>query len=1153
MLSGKTDAIRGFPTGACLVMGIGIIVGFTTFVFSQTATTGRITGTVTDPQGAIIAGATVAVENPTTGENRSGATDESGSFSVLELLPAHYNVSIQASGFRAAKFVDVNVGPAETLRLNAILQVAEGNVSINVNDLPPRVQSDSAGLRSTLNTVSLEALPLPTRNFLQLLTLTPGVSAPLTNNNAMGRNSPNVSVNGLRVTQNNYQINGIDAGDTSLHVFADVAVPSPETINEVMVQTSLYDASVKGGGASVQVVTKNGTNFLHGGGWEYFRNEAFNANDANLKPVNVGRPVMRRNVYGVTLGGPLRKNKAFFFGSYQGTRDTNGATDQSLYKSVFIAPGLTTDRSAGTLMSTFGVSSIDPISLSLLNFKLPNDRFLIPTPQTSDGLVSGTAPSKYHEEQFSADIDYYATVKDWIGGKFFFAHSPLFSALAGSNFGTSSALPGFGTTINVDNRVFSLQETHSFNAAALNEIRLGYSFLRHDEVPQEALYDCSLGIQRSTAQQFPGLPLILFGRDEGGASIGTSDITYRGNIPSVSIADTVSLQRGQHYLRVGGEIWHAEWRARAAIFSYGEIEFPTFRDFLVGNTGVSFDSLAAGFAHLGTGLTSRDFITTDYDFFVEDDWKASPNLTINLGLRYELDPFPYDSQGRVGGFDPALYRPRMDLEGNVPLGPPAEGITEAGNALPQYSLPGVTRVGKRMVKSIDANNFGPRVGLAWMPSASRHLALRAGYGIFYSRPSFIYLGVEYFAPPFFLDSVTSGQPFSNPFLTAPPDGSFPLILPGSSVAATVIDPNARTPYVQQFSASGQYEMRPNTMLQIAYVGTRGIKLFRAIGINQARIASLDHPVPNAVTGESTTVNTNDNAALRAPLQGVDTGLFALNKSAAQSSYDSLQLSLNRPLSHGLQFSFAYTFAKSIDNASNPGGGANSDGNLDRSGGLDSSGVWGDQLSPRANRGLSDFDRTHYFALQGIWQLPVPGPLRSTMARRLAFADWQLSGIVSIMSGLPVDVIDPTGGSLYGLLGARPNWAPGANRSTAVHDVPSGCYFNPAAFSQAIVEVNEPIPSAHNPTALAGDAGTDIGNVGRNVLRGPRQSNLDVAVGKHFAASESKAIELRADFFNLLNHANRNNPISDITSPGFGRALSFSSSPRMVQFVLKFTL
>ena len=1132
---------------------LGFVLAASACSFSQTQTTGRITGIVEDPLGAVIAGAKVTIEDLAKADNYSIATDNSGSYSLLEVPPGSYNVTIRAAGFTPAEFQDVVVGLAETVTLNATLQVAHGNVATTVTDAPPLVRSDCAELASTLDSRSLEALPLPTRNFLQLLTLVPGVSAPLTNNNAIGRNSPNVSVNGLRVTANSYQINGVDAGDTSLHVFADVAVPAPETISEVNVQTSLYDASVAGGGGSVQVVTRSGTNFLHGSAYEYFRNEVFNANDANLKDAGEGRPEMRRNVYGGTLGGSLHKDKAFFFISYQGSREANGATDQSLYKSVFIYPGLTNDRSPATLMSTFGVPSIDRISLQLLNFKLPGGQFLIPTPQTPEGFATGTALSTYHEEQFNTNLDYRPGSKDLMSIKFFYAHAPLFSALAGSNFGVPSSLPGFGTYIKVDNRVLSVQEIHTFSPTAVNEARFGYSFLRHDEVPQESLQDSSIGITRSTAAQYPGLPLILLARDQGGASMGTSDITYVGHIPTLSFAEIMSLQRGKHNIRFGGDLIHSAWHARAAIFSYGEIDFPTFQDFLIGNTGPSqyLDPPTFGFSHLGTGLTNRDFMTTHYQLFVQDDWKISRKLTINLGLRYELDPFPYDSQGRIGGFDPALYQPPTQVDGEFPVGPPTEGIIEAANGPPQFSLPGVTRVGKRLVRSIDPNNFGPRIGLAWSPLASGRLAVRGGYGIFYAPQSFIYLGLEYFAPPFFQDSDTSGQPFSSPFANAPPDSSFPLIQPGNSIAAEVIDRNARTPYVQQFNSSVQYEIKTNTTLQIAYAGARGVRLFRGVNINQARIASLDHPIVNPVTKEVITDNTFDNAPLRAPLQGVSTAAFALNQTTAGSTYHSLQTTLKRRLAHGLQFSAIYTFSRSIDNASNTGGGATTDGSLDRGGGLDTGNVWGNQLDPRANQGVSDFDRTHYFVFNGIWALPDFASSRSPV-RRLVFSNWQLSGIVTAMSGLPADIFDPGGGSFYGLVGARPNWAPGANRATAMSHVPRGSYFNPSAFAEAVVPAGQAIPSAHDPGALAGEDGTDIGDVGRNVLRGPSQNDVDVSLTKRFSLTESRVLEFRADFFNLLNHADRDNPITDISNPGFGKVMSFSSSPRIVQFALKFT-
>src|SRR4029077_2071556 len=330
----------------------------------------------------------------------------------------------------------------------------------------------------------------------------------------------------------------------------------------------------------------------------------------------------------------------------------------------------------------------------------------------------------------------------------------------------------------------------------------------------------------------------------------------------------------------------------------------------------------------------------------------------------------------------------------------------------------------------------------------------------------------------------------------------------------------------------QYEVIRDTVLQVAYVGTRGLRLFRQVNINQARIASVNHPITNPVTGDVITVNTNENAPLRAPMQGVDPAFFTLNESNGQSTYHSLQATLNRRLTCGLEFQGSYTFSRSIDHSSLPG--------------LDTSGIVGNQLMAQSNRGLSDFDRTHRFTGYFLWDVPTFGLSRKSNLARLLASNWQVTGIVTAMSGTPVDLFDPLGGSLYGLAGARPNWAPGANRRNALSNIPKGYYFSPAAFAVATVQPGEPIPSAHDPTALTGGTGTDIGNVGRNLLRGPSQANIDFSVGKRFSLAESKNLEFRGDFFNLLNHSNRENPIGDISAGDFSTIVSFTSSPRIVQ-------
>jgi len=1131
-------------------------------IHAQSETTGRITGSVFDSQGAAIPHASVEALNPATGEKRAAITDETGNYALPSLTSGNYDVTISAPGFTSALTRNVAVIASESARVDASLRVANASAIVIVTEAPPLIRTDSSVISTTLDWVEVESLPLSTRNPTQLLAFIPGVSSSLVNNSSLGRNSPEVSVNGARVTQNGYEINGVDANDIKTHDFSTVAVPAPETIAEMRVQSSMSDAGVSGaGGAAVEIITKSGTNELHGALYEYVRNDALNANDPSLKAVGLARPELKRNVFGGALGGPIRKNRAFYFLSYQGTRDNNGATGQSLYRNVPLDPCLTNDRSAAGLIASCStpdnpVTSVNSAALALLNFKLPNGQFLVPTPQF-DGLVSGSAVSTFREQQFNTNFDYHPGTHDTLTAKFFFANAPLFSALGWSNYGASPSFPGFGTHLNNDNRVLSVQYNHFFSSGAVNEARFGYNFIHHVEVPDEPIKDSDLNITRINAGQFPGLPLICLNRNGCATAIGSNEITVRDYTPSTSFIDSISLQRGRHNLRLGGEILHSSWHIPSAnVFGYGEIDFDSFQEFLTGASDLSF---------IGTGQTVADWITTDYHLFVQDDWKATPKLTINLGLRYELNLPPYETEGRIGGFDPALYKPRLEVDANgFPVGPPAEGIIEAGNAPQRDDIPGVTRVSKRILKSDDPLEFGPRVGVAWSPLGSGKMSLRAGYGIFYSRPTFFSLAFNYFAPPFYEQSLFTGESIENPFPGAPPSSSFPLIQTGITLSQLVLDRNNRNPYFQQFNGSVQYEVAHDTVLQIAYVGSRGLRLYLLVATNQSRIASLDHPIFNPVTGQSITDNTPDNAALRAPLQGVDPGGFALNQSTGQSSYHSLQATLSRRMSRGVELEASYTFSKSIDDTPDAGGGAvPGEGTTDTGNALDAGNFFGNQLDSRANRGLSDFDRTHRFVGSFVWSLPNAAG-HSGVARH-AFSNWQLSGIVVAMSGLPIDLIDFAGGSLYGQFGARPNWAPGATVAAAKKNIPQGYYFNPFAFAEAVVPPGAPIPSAHDPTALAGDeAGTDFGNVGRNILRGPSQSDLDISLMKRFPIKESRNFEFRTDFFNALNHVSKSNPVSDISTanldpitgrvldPGnFGRILNTNSSPRIIQLSLKF--
>src|SRR5688572_21437966 len=475
---------------------------------AQGQTTGRITGTVKDQRGGLIVRAAVEVTSETSAEVRKVTTDDQGNYNVPLLAPGAYRVRVTSPGFSLAVVEPVQVVITETTTVDVELAPA-GPDTLPVR-VDPLIQTDGPQLGRVVNSRAVSELPLATRNFTQILALSPGTSVSLPDNTGLGRNSQNVSVNGARVTQNDFEINGIDANNLATNAAALVAVPAPESIQEFKVQTSLYAAAFgRGGGGNVQTLTKSGSNKFHGAAYEYFRHDALNANNPFLKAAGVARPTLRRNVFGGLLGGPIKVDRLFFFSSYQGTREHSGASPNSLTSSVLIAPGLTDDRSQQNLLNTLRprlsptappATSIHPVALALLNTRLPDGQFLIPTPQ-ADGHYSGSAISTYREDQFNANLDYRINENSQLALRVFFSNAPQFLALP-----TGAAnVPGFGADQEQNNRLISLQSIHIFSPRTTNEARIGYSYIRGDMTGQNPVRDSDLGIRRANANVYPGL------------------------------------------------------------------------------------------------------------------------------------------------------------------------------------------------------------------------------------------------------------------------------------------------------------------------------------------------------------------------------------------------------------------------------------------------------------------------------------------------------------------------------------------------------------------------------------------------------------------------------------------------------------------------
>lgn len=499
------------PLAICLVALALVVLPLTTFGQSST---GQIRGAVTDPQGAVIAGATVTVTSNDTGISREATTNESGDFLVTLLPPGMYRVEVKVEGFKQFTLDNVVVRITETTVANVKLEVGTGTSEVvTVSGEAALVNTTSAGGGRVVEERSLRQLPLPTRNFQQILTLSAGTSSNITNTSEVGRGDTAINVNGQRTTSNSVLINGIDANSIGTGSTPNLAVPATDSLQEFIVQTSQFDASQgRNAGGIVAAVTKSGSNEIHGNAYFFLRNENLNANNFFLNAQGVPRPKNNRKQYGGTIGGPIVKNKVFFFGSYQGTRETNGTSITNSLAVVGTPPDLTDDRSTAKLAAIskarapiFG-GYVNPVALKLLQARLSDGTFLIPSGNGQTARVLPTT-STFDEDQFNANLDAQVTSANRLGVKFFYANNSttqgLFSQFGLANTGQT---PGYPVDLTANNRFLSVVDTHVFHNQWVNEARFGYNAIPTTAVPQEPFKAADLGIRSPIGGQFPGLP-----------------------------------------------------------------------------------------------------------------------------------------------------------------------------------------------------------------------------------------------------------------------------------------------------------------------------------------------------------------------------------------------------------------------------------------------------------------------------------------------------------------------------------------------------------------------------------------------------------------------------------------------------------------------
>ena len=1101
-------------------------------------TSGTITGTVTDASNAVMPGVRVVARNRSGAEARETTSNNSGQYSFPFLPPGEYEIEFSAKGFTTI-VEKATLSVTERIGVDAVLKPSAVSERIEVSAAGALLQTESAAQGRVVDGQALKDVPLSTRNFTQLLSLTPGTSSALNNATALGRGTQIISSGGARTTSNAIQIDGVDSVNIHTNSASDngvgsngIIVPSPEAVQEFKVQTSLYDTqSGRSGGANIVLVTRSGSNQQHGSLFEFFRNTDLNANSFFTNTTGQPRAVLNQNQFGGTVGGPIQRDKTFYFFSYQGTRQLNGFSGSS----SLTLPAIPLDRSAVALGRVFGGqkgtrggtaiaadgSNINPVALALLNAKLGDGSFVIPSPQITGAGVNYTVskPATFDEDQYIANIDRQFGSNNHLTFKALIANQPTYKPItsAGAN------VAGFGSTQDFKGRIFSLTDTHIISNSLVNEARMGVSRVLGTVIPDAKVLLKDIGMQRFNAADYPDIPMIAV---TGAFTLGYDTNGDQGVTPTTwHYGDTLSWSRGRHQIRGGIEYRRYDDNYYSRNRYRGALTIPSMADFLIGLSGnpVNQGGNGTGFSNINTedvasGIPNGADRISDVGLFVQDDWKVNSRLTINFGVRWDYLGWPVDKYGRRGNFDYRLYQ-----------APPAGGSTSAGfvqTSNSPHPLPALPLVSPTLLDHSPTKNFAPRFGFAYR--LANKWVVRGGYGIFFDRLSNqLGLLTSQSAPDYLRTSLTGAgniaSTLQNPFPILPQQSQYP-ILPllysppytndKPALGLNSVDPNLRTPYLQQWGLNIQWAATSDMLVEIGYLGTKGVALPDRRAINQALLASPTAPI------NGNTTNTSANTQLRVPYTGLSPAGLLAEETAADSRYNSLQASVTRRVSHGLRLQASYTYSKSMD---------------DTSGGSTTlfSEISGDESNMGSSKGVSDFDRTHRLMLNAGYEIPRFGfGWNNTVGKRL-FAGWHIAGIGIWQSGSPFSITDSGGAVFYGTTGSRANFAAGATTASAVKsgDVESrlNAYFDTTQFARA---------------------GNLFGNVGRNTMRGPRQRNIDFSVNKHVLVTERLSAEFRAEFFNMLNMVNFASPTGSIASSGFGVIKATEGNPRVVQFAMK---
>ena len=1063
-------------------------------VFAQVNATGTISGQVTDPTGAAVTNAKVAITEKQTNFTTSVTTSGSGIYTVPLLKPGEYSVRVEAAGFTTMIQEHLTLQIQQVAQQNFKLTVGAIQQQVVVEGSAPLLNTESTELGNVINQESTEQLPLNGRNFSQLGLLVPGTNpGPVGGirqtgqGNETQRAGAEIVADGARGSFNLFMVDGLDDRDQSVGTVK--VFPNLESIQEFKVQVGNYDAAFASGGAVVNVITRSGSNEFHGSAFEFFRNNAVDARqffDADIPPY-------QQNQFGAALGGPIRRNKTFFFVDYQGLRVHESSTailseptaamrsgDFSGYPSTIYDPG-SYNPVTGTRQAFRGnvirPDLINPVASNILQlFPLPNlpgvqnnlriNNLAVQAQDQYDVRVDHSISA--HDNMFGrvtygqADIDFPKTPVQ-IGGKF----NPL--AFAQGNAIAGSLRPNHAPSTQA-----TLQEVHSFSPTVLNEIAIGYTRfdLRVTTLDQGFNTAAKLGLQgadtSSIATGMSSINLSDFqGYDGGSMPEYVPQNTYQVN-------DVVSWTRAAHSLKFGFSAIHNGFGFLQLSAATGTLNFDGgyTADPLSGDGGSGFadyllglpESTAKSALPQGTPYDSY----TEYGGFVQDQWRATSRLTVNLGLRYDLFTPPSERYNRQSDFQPGL--------GSIAIAG-QDGISSA-------------------ILHTQKHDFSPRVGLAYR--LGEKTVVRAAYGLFYFNEQGTGGSARLFINYPFARQYSSSCSSTAPCLNLT-DG-IPSVPSSTNLPTVVYQPTANlTPNIQQWNFALEHQLSSSLLVRSAYVGSHGNHLNIALNENVA------YPGPGKV-------------ALRQPYTSY--GTISSWEQRGVSNYEGVQLSAEKRMSQGISFLAAYTYSKSLDQGA---GGNSSDGESRQN--------VQDPRNLAANYGLSNFDYRQRFTLSTLIQLPF-GHGRKFLGNANRMIDavaggWEISSILTLQSGAPFTV----------------NMAHRTSNTGTLQRPDRVCDGNKPADQRTIAEwydVNCFVPPANY----------TFGNAGRNILIGPGMQTWDMGANKDFRLTERVGLQFRSEFFNALNHANFGVPNNAIGDPGAGTINYVITNARQIQFALR---